>query len=146
MNTRDFILSQDSLPTDQVVAWGRTLTVRGLSGVERDRFEQLFLESKEEGKDKSLNVRGTLVALSVVDDEEKRVFTDKDATKLGSLSANELDKVFEVAMKLSGIGKKDMERIEGNSDGAPGAASSSSSPTDGDAVPTSSLPALVRAS
>jgi len=56
------------------------------------------------------------------------VFTQQDVAALGELSAAALDRVFDVASRLSGLNPEDVEAMTKNSGAAPGGGSSSASP------------------
>jgi hypothetical protein len=93
-----------------VPEWGITLRVRGLTAGERDRYELALREQKD--RRVSRNIRGLLVALSVVDDDGKRVFKNADAVELSKLPAGPVDRLFEAAAELSGLTPKDQEELE----------------------------------
>ncbi len=117
--TRDAILQAEDLPTEdiEVEEWGGAVRVRALTGAERDAFEQSIVEQRGKSTRMNLrNIRAKLVALTVVDADGKRLFSDKDAELLGKKSAAALDRVFEVAQKLSGLSPEDMEELSGNSE------------------------------
>jgi hypothetical protein len=119
MLSRDSILSSSDLPTEEVPVpeWGGTVFVRTMSGTERDNFEQVILEGKSTkgGTAKMVNVRAKLAVKVLVDEQGKRLFTDEDAGILGSKSGKALDRIFEVAQRLAGIGEKDIAELEKNS-------------------------------
>lgn len=120
--TREAILNAADLVTEdvEVPEWGGTVRVRGLTGSERDAFEQSIMEQR--GRDVALNlrnIRAKLVALSVVDEQGKRVFSDDDVKALGQKSAVALQRVFEVAQRLSGLRSEDVEELAKNSESAP---------------------------
>jgi hypothetical protein len=87
-----------------------------MSGTERDAFEQSIIEGKtaKGGKANMVNVRAKLAVRVLVDDKGNRLFADSDAGLLGSKSGKALDRVFEVAQRLCGIGDKDVQELEGN--------------------------------
>jgi len=117
--TRDAILQAEDLPTEdiEVEEWGGAVRVRALTGAERDAFEQSIVEQRGKSTRMNLrNIRAKLVALTVVDADGKRLFSDKDAELLGKKSAAALDRVFEVAQRLSGLSPEDMEELSGNSE------------------------------
>jgi len=117
--TRDAILQAQDLPTQdvEVPEWGGTVRVRALTGAERDAFEQSIVEQRGKSTRMNLqNVRAKLVALTVVDENGNRIFSDADAKLLGQKSAAALNRVFEVAQKLSGITPEDVEELTKNSD------------------------------
>lgn len=98
--------------TVEVPELGGTVTVRELTAAERDSFEWRFTEARESGA--APNLRGMLVARTVVDDEGNRILTDEDADAVGKQSAAWVDRLFAVAQRLSGITGKDVEELEGN--------------------------------
>ncbi len=115
--SRDEILQAQDLPTEDVPVpeWGGVCRVRGLTGAERDAFEQSIVEQR--GKDTRMNlrnIRAKLVAMCVVDEEGNRVFHDEDAELLGKKSAAALNRIFEVAQRLSGLRPEDVEELAGN--------------------------------
>lgn len=111
---RDQILKANDLVTEsvEVPEWGGSVLVRTMTGVERDQFEAAIIEMK--GKDTKVNMRNArarLVALSVVDEEGKKVFSPNDISLLGAKSAAALQRVFNVAMRLSGISEEDVREL-----------------------------------
>ncbi|MGE5585722.1 MAG: hypothetical protein ACM309_09390 [Bacillota bacterium] len=115
--TKEAILQAQDLPTEDVEVreWGGTVRVRALTGAERDAFEQGVVETRGKSTRMNLrNIRAKLVALTVVDEDGKRVFTDEDAELLGRKSAAALNRVFEVAQRLSGLRPEDVEELAGN--------------------------------
>lgn len=115
--TRDAILQAQDLPRElvEVPQWGGSVYVRALTGAERDTFETSIVEQRGKSTKMNLkNIRAKLVALSVVDEEGNRIFSDADASALGKKSAAALDKVFEVAQRLSGLRPEDVEELSKN--------------------------------
>ncbi len=115
--SRDAILQAQDLPFEdvEVPEWGGAVRVRGLTGAERDAFEQSIVETRGKNTRMNLkNIRAKLVALCVVDEQGNRVFSDDDAEALGRKSAAALDRVFEAAQRLSGLRKEDVEELAGN--------------------------------
>ena len=120
---RKAILEVDDTQTEEVEVpeWGGKVLIKGLSGAERDSYEQSMVQGK--GKNARMNMknaRAKLVALTtVVPDEEggyERVFKSKgDVKRLGKKSGKALERVFSKARKLSGLTKEDMEELAGNS-------------------------------
>jgi primosomal protein N'' len=117
--TRDAILQAQDLPTEQVHVpeWGGDVLVRALTGAERDRFEQSIVEQRGKSTRMNLqNIRAKLVALTVVDEQGNRIFKDEDVKWLGNKSAAALDRIFEVAQRLSGLRDEDVEELAKNSE------------------------------
>jgi hypothetical protein len=94
-----------------IAEWGLNLVVRGLSAGERDFFELEL--NRQEKKKRRRNIRGLLVAMTVVDENGGLLFKRSDAEELAELPAAILDPLFSAAVALSGIGPKDMEELEG---------------------------------
>lgn len=121
--TREQILNAVDMKTEtiNVPEWGGEVKVRTLSGAERDDFESGFLGDKVEkvnGEDKATlrregykNVRARLVSWTVVNDSGVNIFTEADIEALGKKNAAALDRVFEVAQRLSGLTKKDISKL-----------------------------------
>jgi len=112
--TRDEILGADDLKTESVKVpeWGGAVLVRELTGAERDTWEASVVKTNgTKVTIDSQNMRAKLVALCIVDGDGKRVFTEKDAVKLGAKSAAALDRVVDVARKLSRIGEDELDKL-----------------------------------
>ncbi len=118
--TRDEILSAHDLATETVAVpeWGGEVLVRGLSGRERDGFEASVLEMRgQDTKVNLINLRAKLVAHCVIDAETgRRLFGDADIAALGDKSALALQRVFDVAQRLSGLSRSDVEELAKKSD------------------------------
>lgn len=115
--TRDSILAAPDLQTEvvEVPEWGGSVTVRGMTGAERDSFERSMVDLS--GKDTKMNVvnfRAKMVARTVVDSAGKRLFRDDDATMLGTKSAAAINRVFKVAQRLSGMADDEVEELTTN--------------------------------
>ena len=126
------ILKADNLRTEEVSVpeWGGVVLVRELSGRARDEWEASLAVMRGKAMVPDVaNLRAKLVARSVVGDDGEPVFTQNDVHALGELSAAALDRVFEVASRLSGLGEKDLEELGKASES--GRAAGSSSPSQG---------------
>jgi hypothetical protein len=129
--SRDDILKKDDLPTEEVHVpeWGGTVLVRGMTGRERDEFEASMAQQRGGQLVQNwANTRAKIVIRCTVDEDGKRLFDAADIDVLGEKSGAALDRVFEVATRLSGMGEKDVEDLTANFGGANGASSSSASP------------------
>jgi len=127
--SREQILEAPDLPYEDVDVpeWGGTVRVRGLTGAERDQFEAAILERQRDGRlrVRMENIRARLVALACVDEEGERLFSEQDVAALGRKSAVALQRVFEVAQRLSGLAPQDLEELAKNSGSARRGASTS---------------------
>lgn len=125
--SKDQIFGNSTLPTEEVAAFGGKVLVQGLTVNERDNFEASCLMTGPDGK-QTVNVvgmRAKLVAKCCIKPDGTRLFEDKDALKIGSLPARQVERVFEVAQRLSGISDNDLKALEKNSEGGLSDASSS---------------------
>ena len=116
--SRDEILNKDDIQQENVSVpeWDGDVIVRGLNGYDRDRYEESMVERRGKSFSTNLeNIRARLVSLCVVDAEGKRIFADEDIPALGKKSGAALERVFEVARKLSGLRNEDIEELAGNS-------------------------------
>jgi hypothetical protein len=117
MLTRDKILQANDIVTEEVMIpeWGDSVLVRGLTGLERDKFEESVLEQRGKvTRVKLQNARARLVMLSTVDAEGKQLFGVEDVAALGQKNAAALDRIYDVAARLSGITDEDMEELAKN--------------------------------
>lgn len=113
--TRDQILAVDDLPRETVAVpeWGGELIIRGLTGRERDAYEQSLIRGR--GVVDYDNARAKLLVRCIIDESGERVFTEDDADALGRKAGAVLDRLFSVAARLSGLGPGDVEELMGNS-------------------------------
>lgn len=125
---REQILAAPDLVTEivPVPEWGGEVVVRSLTAAERDQYEKEFISQHGTRiKFDLVNPRARLVALSVVDEDGKRLFTDRDVAELAKKSAAPVDRIYAVAQKLSGISDGDVEELEKNLERIPDADSRS---------------------
>jgi endo-alpha-1,4-polygalactosaminidase (GH114 family) len=118
LNKEAILNAQDLQHEDVFVEeWKGTVRVRALTGAERDAFEASIVEGKGKNVKTNLkNIRAKLVALAVINENGERLFNDHEAQVLGTKSASALDKVFEVAQRLSGLRDEDVEELAKNSE------------------------------
>ncbi|MFH1619216.1 MAG: hypothetical protein ABIG11_04860, partial [bacterium] len=95
-----------------VPEWCGTVRVRALTGLEKDNYEDGCIE--QNGKNRRINLinmRAKLVAVSVVNEKGERLFTEIEVKDLGRKSAIALDRVFQAAQELSGLGDEDVKKL-----------------------------------
>ena len=99
------ILSAHDLKTEDVSVpeWGGDVRVRTITGSERDAFEGGLVG--EGGQRNLSNLRARLLSLAIVDENGSRLFSENDAAILGGKSSAALDRLFDVAQRLNGIGQ-----------------------------------------
>jgi len=144
---RDQILAADDLLTEavNVPEWGGEVLVRGLNGTGRDEFEASMITmrgpmGKEQAIRDTANIRAKLVARCIIGDDGEPMFTQSDVHELGKKSCAALDRIFEVAARLSGIADDDLEELGKDSPADLGGGSASPSPGSLDALSPSSSP------
>jgi|SRR6267154_1246396 len=127
--TRASIISAADLRTEviEVPEWGGAVTIRTMTGVDRDAYEASSIITDGNGKRRvdMTNMRAKLVALTVVDDAGAPMFTLRDVDAIGAKSAAALDRIFRAAQRLNGLGADDVVAAEKNS--GPGASAGSTS-------------------
>jgi hypothetical protein len=112
--SKDAILSADDLPTEdvEVPEWGGSVRVKALAGKDRDAFEASMQQQRGKEYVRNMaNVRAKLVAKTVVDENGERMFAENEINALGQKSAAALDRIFEVAAKLSRLSDDDIEEL-----------------------------------
>jgi hypothetical protein len=130
MLNKQAILAASDIKSEcvNVPEWGGDVMVFGMTGRERDEFEGSIVELK--GQNQTLhmqNIRAKLCAISIRDAEGKRMFDPSDVKALGDKSASALQRIFEVAQRLSGLTTDDVESLAKNleSEGNGGSGSAS---------------------
>jgi hypothetical protein len=140
--SRDAILAADDIQTEKVPVpeWGDEVIIRGLTGEELDAYQASRRQIRNLGTPQQEmvliqdNARATLLVKCLVDEHGDRIFTDKDAGLLGMKNGKVLDRLYDVATRLSGLSEEEQEAMEGNSaTPTPDGVSSSSSPAPSDA-------------
>jgi len=110
--TREAILKAEDLKVETVACpeWGGDVLVRSMRGVERDAFESsLFTGEGESRKFTATNVRAKLLVRSLVNEAGELLFNEADLSALGDRNAAPLDRLYDVAQRLSGISKTDLD-------------------------------------
>lgn len=131
MLTKEEILKANDLNYEEVEVeeWGGSVRVRCMTGTERDAFEASIYEFT--GNNAHIvreNFRAKLIARTLIDENGKRLFTDKEISLVGGKGAKPLDKVFKIAQKLNGLSQADEDELVKNLEGEVGDSSISISP------------------
>ena len=145
MLTIDQISAAADLPVETIPVpeWGGNVIIRTLMASERDAWEAAMLTRRDEatGDLDCTNLKAELVARTLSDASGSPLFADplKGIELLAKKSGAVVSRLFEVAQRLNGLTKKDVEELAKNSAAAPSGSSSSTSPGDSVAPsPTSS--------
>jgi len=122
MGLKDQILSAEDIRHEDVTVpeWGGVkVRIRGLNGTQRDSFEAKMVALKKGGQDVELRLadfRSKFLVKCLYDPEtDSRIFGDGDAQALGRKSSAVIDRLFEVAQRLSGMSDDSVEEAKGNS-------------------------------
>jgi hypothetical protein len=133
--TRDEILAalDHRTETVEVPEWGGSVLVRSLSGSDRDRLEGagILWEKAPNGAlaiagYQTVGTRARLVAAAVVDEAGNLLFTPADVEALGAKDSAPLDRIADVATRISGMGPKANEEAKAALKAIPAASNGSS--------------------
>lgn len=113
---KDEIMALNDLAHEdvEIPEWGGAVRLKTLTGTERDAYEASIF--RPGGKSDYNNIRAKLLARCIVDEKGKRLFKDIEVDALGAKSALVLDRLFERAQKLNGMGVKAAEEMTKNSE------------------------------
>jgi hypothetical protein len=117
---RDAILAAEDKNYEDVPVpeWGGTVRVAGMTGGDRNAYQASMVVLGPNGSVQRLNMADQLAKLlsrSIVDENGERLFSDKDLKALSAKNGAVLDRLGDVAMRLSGLRKEDMEAEAGKS-------------------------------
>lgn len=107
---RESILGASDFKTKSVHVpeWGGDVLVRSLSGSARDEIEAAFLSGETKG------LKALVVSLSACDESGVLLFKRDDMDQLQERSAAALERVFDAAWEISGLGAGAVKDAEGN--------------------------------
>lgn len=118
--SREAILQAQDLDRElvEVPEWGGAVYVRAMTGMERDAYERRMVTVRGDrpgvNLDGLVNMRAWVAATCIVGEDGERLFSEKDIRALGQKSAAALDRIYAVAMRLSGLTAEDLEELEKN--------------------------------
>lgn len=101
-----------------VPEWGGVVRLRVITGRERDRWEAAAYKATEKGGSTE-GLKARLVIASAVDADGKPLFRNEDLAALQGKNAVAINRLFDAARKLNGIGDDEAREILGESKGAP---------------------------
>lgn len=115
--TREDILAAQDIKYESVDVpeWGGTVRIKTLSGVERAVFDDFSYENRQ-AKGQLSNAMVLLCTLSVVGEDGKPLFAEKDIAVLKEKSSAPIQRIWSAALKLNRMRKEDLEGTEGNSE------------------------------
>lgn len=122
LNAEAILAADDKLFEDvPCPEWKGVVRIRGLTGRERDDYE-ISLASIGPGgtvKQRLSGAREKLVAKTAIDAKGHRLFSDEQAALLGQKSGLVLDRLFDAALRMSGMRNADVELLAKNLIAAP---------------------------
>lgn len=134
MLTKTDVLGAEDITTRvvEVPEWGGSLTLRMMTGADRDEWENAAAQRRRgEGKSASIDLRGLKVSLlsrCVVDEEGAYMFSAPDLVALNKKAARALERLWEAATEMNGIGDDTIEEMEKNLESGQSDNSGSDSP------------------
>ena len=120
---RNAKIERDALTVPEL---GGQIFVRGMSGTERDAFEEglRVRRGKRAGQNDLRNFRARLAVQVIVTEEGQRILTDDDAAIFGKMPAGVLDRIISRCTELSGTAEEEIDDL-GNASGSAASAASS---------------------
>lgn len=117
--SKDDILTADDIHTETVYVpeWRGEVIVCGLTGAAKDSYDKSIIEVR--GIKRTINMeyfRAKLLVRTLVDQQRQPLFTETDILKLGTKSAAVLDRLCQVAQRLSGMREEDAEELKKTSE------------------------------
>lgn len=108
MLNRDLILTSLDLPTEsvEIPEWGGAVTVKAFSGFIRGKIDA-FIQSHLDRDGKLTDTAGLkhfVFVHSVADESGELLFTEADIPALSNKSAKAIDRVFNTASRINGLG------------------------------------------
>lgn len=126
--TPDQILSAQDLKTEvvEVKEWGGNVTVQELTAEARDAYEASLRNIRRDGTVVPVqeNLRAKLVVQCLVHPDGSRMFSDDQMEALARKSGSILDRLFDVAARLSGLEDQDVTAEGKGSEQSPASVSS----------------------
>lgn len=99
-----------------VPEWNEQVWIRGMTGSEKN---SLFGEQGARDRPQYEHWYGRVLVRCIVDETGGRIYQDTDAEALGQQDAAALERMFGVAMRLSGLGPTVQEELAKNSESTP---------------------------
>jgi hypothetical protein len=117
--SKEAIFAADDIMTEDVYIpeWKGTVTVCGMTGAAKDAYEKSIVDIK--GNKHTVNrdhLRAKLLIRTVCNADRQPLFTESDLLRLGTKSASVLDRLCEVAQRLSGMRQEDAAELKKTSE------------------------------
>ncbi len=111
MSLADEILSVNDRQGVEVQAWGKTLRVVPMSGIDRDSYDL----ARHRANGNMENWRAQFLVRCLFDAEGNRIFTDEQAGELGKKHSDTIKRLFELATEENKTGPGAVEEAAKNS-------------------------------
>ena len=117
--SKDDILNADDLPMEEMIIpeWGdKKLYVATLNAKEMDEYTSSNVSIDEEGKtvQNMKNFRARLCVLCIRNVNRKQMFDISEAKKLGKKSSSVVNRIFNKAQEINGLGVVAVKKLEEN--------------------------------
>ena len=128
MNLRDKILSTEDIPSETLTVseWGVDLLIKGMTAGERIALMQNAVDQNTGQVNMAAVYPDVVVACSFDPETGDPVFTNADKPAILSKSSAAVERIADVGLRLSGIGKDDADAAGKDSSNSPNDDSSSS--------------------
>jgi len=115
MLNKEQIIAANDIESEvvQVPEWGGEVVVQGITLAEKDIWTDSIMN---DGKANMDGASARLCILSMRGEDNELLFGLEDVDELQKKSASAMDRVFQVAQRLSGIGQEDIEETVKNSE------------------------------
>ena len=117
--TKEQILAAEDLDYEEVEIkeWGGKVRLRCMTGTERDAFESAIYKIKGDKVEANReNFRSELLSRVLCNKDNKLLFNPREVKALGGKSGRVIDRLFDIAQKINGIGQSDIEELTKNSE------------------------------
>lgn len=112
LQVKDMVIEKIDVPE-----WGGTVCMRSITAAERGIIEAAAAaykdsKGKNDGFARTFTVK--ILSMGLCDEDGKRLFSDDEVSQLAAKNAKVVSRLAEVAQKLSGFAKEDLEELERN--------------------------------
>jgi hypothetical protein len=116
LSKAELLAKASRLPTERVSVPeldGTVFLIKGMTGEQRDAWETSLVRGRGNArKVDTLNIRAKLVSRCLFWEDGARVYEDAEAGELGQWRVDVLQRLFEIAQRLSGVSDKDADELE----------------------------------
>lgn len=99
----------------EVIEWGGSVMVYGLTGKQRGELEASVVEMRGQTQIMHLqNLKVLMCSMAIRDENGARMFDSDEVDELGAKSTQALERVYDVAQRLSGMSTTEVEKLSKN--------------------------------